>query len=160
MISARMTNAAVYFRAHDDLREALEAFRLERGVTLSAAVVELLALGLEAHSDGPSVSDLQRQVLQLQAELAKRDADVATARGELQHLRLGYHALEEHLKRADVGTCPTCRAPTSGYEFVVTRRCSACNGALSGAPPARDSAALWLIAGIAVALLAYAAVQQ
>lgn len=156
-----MANSAVYFRADDDLRDALSAFRQEKGLTLSAAVIQLLEIGLEAHSDGPSIADLQHQALELQAQLAKRETDLATTRGELQQLRFAYRSLEEHLRRANIGVCPTCHAATSGYEVVVARQCAACNGALSMAPTGRDSAdLLWLVAAIGVALLAYAAIQH
>jgi hypothetical protein len=156
-----VANPAVYFRADDDLRDSLEAFRQEKGLTLSAAVVELLEIGLEAHSDGPSIAHLQRRTSELETELAKRETDVATTRGELQQLRFAYRSLEEHLRRANIGVCPTCHAATSGYEVVVARQCAACHGPLSMAPTGRSSAdLLWLVAAIGVALLAYAAIQH
>src|SRR5437763_1766860 len=99
---------AIYFRASDDLREALETYRADRGLTLSGGVVDLVEVGLVAASDGPSIAKLQNELLELRAQLAEKGTQIAEIGGELKRWQLCYRALEEHLRRTEAGTCPHC----------------------------------------------------
>ena len=64
-------SAVVYARVADSLKEALEAHRAARGLTLTGAVVELLEQGLQAFADEQSVSELEAKLALVTSELEK-----------------------------------------------------------------------------------------
>jgi len=111
----------IYARVSEDLKGAVDSYATEQGVTLTAAVSDLLAQGLEAVAEAPVVADLRRRYEVVSESLRQQETKVATARSELAALRgLTIRALQQ------VGVCPTCQEPITGYDLLSTGTCPKC----------------------------------
>jgi len=120
-----MTTEVIYARVPEDLKEATARHAAEHGVTLTAAIVDLLERGLSASAASVSPDELQAQITTLASEKAQMAADLRAAVAELSTLR----ALADRTRKA-VGGCPTCGGPISGYDLLATGQCSHCAAAL------------------------------
>lgn len=123
-------SAVVYARVPDSLKQELEAHAAERGLSLTRAVVELVARGLEASADAQSVAELEWK-------LAASTSELAETRGRLKHAELGLQAAREREQttartysalaeraRQQLGLCPKCRRPVRGSDLLVSGHCS------------------------------------
>jgi len=108
--------ATIYARVDEDLKTATDQYAADRGMSLASAVSDLVSRGLVAASDEGSAAHLERRVRELEAELS-RVRDAATAMdGRLHQL---------------LGACQ-CGQPLSGYDLLVTGRCTACSRGITG----------------------------
>jgi hypothetical protein len=110
----------VYARVPGSLKQALEAHAGERGLTLTAAVVELLRHGLEAIASAPSLSELERQLAacrsergQLRARLQEAELRLEAARERQEIAAQSYRALAERT-RQQLARCSRCPNPSCG----------------------------------------------
>jgi hypothetical protein len=118
----------IYARVPDTLKEAADAYADERGVTLTGAVVDLLARGLAAASDERSVEQLELNLARVTTEKAKVEADLRAAQNELA----GFAALAQRANQF-IGKCPkkACSKDITGKDLLVVGSCSACGQSLS-----------------------------
>ncbi|MEV7625517.1 hypothetical protein [Actinoplanes sp. NPDC089786] len=107
-----MAQDVIYARVPPDLKEATDAYATRQGVTLTAAVTDLLERGLAAASDSRSVD-------QLDARLRTAEAQLAT--------------LTAFAERADhrIGDCPKCGKEITGRDLLAVGSCPHCGKALS-----------------------------
>lgn len=126
----------IYARVPPDLKAAADAYAVERGVTLTRVVVDLLDRGLSAVSDEHSVAELESKVVQLTAEKSAAEAELLAAKTELG-------AVKSFAQRAvrGIGTCPECGGGITGYDLLGAGQCSHCSHALSDliAPTSQSS---------------------
>jgi hypothetical protein len=117
----------IYARVEESLKEAVEAYRSDRGFTLTAAAVDLLERGLAAASDEASVRELTESLATASAERDAAVSELRSANGELGALR-ALAARAGH----QLGTCPKteCSSPITGYDLLATGRCPVCDTAL------------------------------
>jgi antitoxin component of RelBE/YafQ-DinJ toxin-antitoxin module len=115
----------IYARVPETLKDEAEAQAEERGVTLTTAVVDLLERGLASLSDERSVAKLESRVAKLSEEKTDVERELDTARVALDALRA---RTEQTL-----GTCPQCHMPITGYDVLVSSRCSNCGKGLLAA---------------------------
>ncbi len=132
-------SSVVYARVPDSLKEALQAHRSARGLTLTAASVELLEHGLEAFADERSVSELEAKLALLTSELEEtrgrlREAELRlqAAREREQLTARTYTALAARARQR-LALCPRCRQPVRGFDLLVSGHCpnSNCGTALT-----------------------------
>lgn len=112
----------IYARVPDALKEAADEYASERGVTLTSGVVDLLERGLAASSDERSIADLEAKLAQAAAAKAESDARLAALINELGGLRA--FAQRANL---EVGRCPKCTQPITGYELIALGQCRHCD---------------------------------
>lgn len=159
MLSFPDMSQVIYARVPDGLKEAADLYADKRGTTLTSAVVDLLGRGLAASSDERSVVELEAKLARAEAAKAEADARLAAAINELGGLR-GF-AQRANLQ---VGKCPACSQPITGYELMAEGRCRHCSGPLLDllAPPTNpslDQREIGLLLGaLGVALIAAAIV--
>jgi antitoxin component of RelBE/YafQ-DinJ toxin-antitoxin module len=106
----------IYARVPDQVKAAVDSFASAHGMTQAKAITDLLGRGLQAVADEKSISELERNVSTLTAEmetLRQRDQTTASA----------YQALAKRTAQP-VGACPQCGGSISGYDLLVTGRCS------------------------------------
>lgn len=140
----------IYARVPDSLKEAADSYAHDKGVTLTAAVVDLLERGLAAASDEESTTQLQLEVAQERASSAQLRAELERHRGELA-------AVEVVRQRAGqtMATCPNakCQRPVTAYQLLAVGRCGECGEGLSNliapatAPAGLDQRELLLLIG-------------
>ena len=111
----------IYARVPDALKEAVDAYAEERGVTLTSAVVDLLGRGMAAASDERSVADLETKLAKTTVEKAKVESKLETAMNELGGLR----AFAERAAQ-EIGKCPKCGEPITGYDLLARGQCRHC----------------------------------
>ena len=119
----------VYARVPDSLKEAVDLYAEQRGVTLTSAVVDLLERGLVAASDETSMTDLETKLAIASAEKAQVEANLTGAENELGTLRaFAQRSLQP------IGSCPnrTCGQPIRGYDLLALGHCPQCRQPLSG----------------------------
>jgi hypothetical protein len=118
----------IYARVPDTLKDAVDGYALERGTTLTSAVVNLLERGLVSTSDAPSVAQLEMRLATASAQRTEAEASLRSARLELQTLQ----SLSERTRQI-VGRCPreACARPITGYDLLVTGHCSSCREVLT-----------------------------
>jgi len=124
-----MTTSVIYARIPQLLKRDVDRFSAERGVTLTTAIGNLLARGLEAVANEQSVGRLEGEVAQLRAEkrvlsARLREAEVI-AREALKReeaMTGAQRSLAERIKQP-VGECPQCRTAVTGEDLLVTTRC-------------------------------------
>jgi hypothetical protein len=113
----------IYARVPDSLKEAADTYAGDRGVTLTAAVVDLLERGLAATTD-------ERSIGQLELNLARVSAEKAQVEAELQATKTELAAVETVFQRASqpLGTCPKkgCGSDFTGYDLLAVGRCGTC----------------------------------
>lgn len=106
----------IYARVPDHVKEAADSYASAKGVTLANAVASLLDRGLQAAADEQSVAELEQRVVSLSGEVeVLRERDHATSSA--------YQALAQRTAQS-VGACPNCGEPISGYDLLVSGRCS------------------------------------
>jgi len=122
-------STAIYARVPDSLKQALHAHAAERGLTLTAALVALLAQGLEAIAEKPSVAELEEKLAVASSERAQTHLRLQEAGLRLQAAREreettahSYRALAERT-RQPLASCPRCREPVRGDDLLVSGHC-------------------------------------
>lgn len=146
----------IYARVPDGLKEAADAYAADGGVTLTAAVVDLLSRGLAAAGDEQSVADLQLSLAETRTENAELRGKLEAADAELRTLEV----LGERTRRI-MGTCPNdaCYHPVTAYELLAVGRCDQCGQNLpnplapAGAVNGPDERELLLLLGTIGALV-------
>jgi hypothetical protein len=123
-----MSTDVIYARVPSAMKEAADAYASRRGVTLTAAVVDLLDRGLAALSDERSVAELERNLQRVTAEKQGAEAALHATGIELGALR----ALAQRAARA-MGTCPnrSCGQPVTGIDLLATGQCHSCGQAMA-----------------------------
>jgi hypothetical protein len=101
----------VYARVSAELKQAVDDYAEERGMSLASAVSDLLETGLEGASNAQSIKSLEIINQQLQGDLAQ-----ARQAGNVLDSRL----------RQQLGRCH-CGAELTGRDFLVSGQCPACS---------------------------------
>lgn len=125
--------AVVYARIASGLKGQVEAYANDRGVTLTAAVADLLERGLEAVSNAASVDQLQHRVAELDRQLSTARIELAEAnatRSSLQERERGLQTLAQRAEQT-LGPCPLCKKPVSGFDVLVSGHCPSCGRGLA-----------------------------
>lgn len=141
----RMASATIYARVPEQTKDAAVEFAAQHGLTLTSALHDLLALGLESAAGSTTVTALQAEVGQLQEQVRQLEATVQTqalAHARLQHeLAALRQAADVWVQRADlpVGTCPSCDHPLSGADVLITGHCSQCQTSTSALVEPKES---------------------
>jgi rubrerythrin len=127
----------VYARIPEALKQALGAHASARGVSLTAALVELLEQGLEASAEERSAAGLERELALARIELAETGGRLRETELRLEAARereelsaRTYRALAERA-RQELASCPRCREPVRGSDLLVSGHCPRCGKALS-----------------------------
>ena len=121
--------AVVYARVSEPLKQALHAHAATRGLTLTAAVVELLDHGLEAIATRGSLAQRERALARARSELAQTQARLRQAELRLQAAREREQATAQTTTalaaraRQKLTLCPQCRQPVNGYDLLVSGHC-------------------------------------
>lgn len=105
-----MPTPTVYARVTPELKDAVDVFAEERGMSLASAVTDLLVRGLEASSSEDSVRVLEARAQQMQADLSQVQQAAAVMDGRLRQV---------------LGTCD-CGSSLAGRDFLVTGCCPSC----------------------------------
>ena len=107
----------VYTRVPEALKQALQARARERGLSLNAAVCELVERGLEASADERAGEGLERalaacagELEQERARLAEADLRLEAAR-EREEARARIERALAERARHELASCPQCREP-------------------------------------------------
>ena len=132
-----MSTDVIYARVPAELKEAAEQHAADRGYTLTAAVSELLGLGLEALHNARSIQALQQRIATLEHDL--EDARVARQQEELrrqvaeQQAEMLRSVAGNWSQRAQqrIGQCPDCGAQVTGMDLLVAGTCPACKHAVN-----------------------------
>src|SRR5512142_499660 len=96
----RSMSQTIYARVPDAIKQSADRYAEQRGVTLAAAVADLLDRGLRATATERSAARVEQQVAQLSAE-------VEALRVREQSQAGAYATLAQRIA-LPVGTCPTC----------------------------------------------------
>lgn len=152
-----MPTEVIYARVPTALKEACDAYAAQRGATLTGAVVDLLDRGLSAVSDERSVAELEKNLAEATAAKNVAEAALHAAQTELG-------AVKAFAQRAgrEVGTCPKCNEPITGYDLLGVGACPRCSQALSSliapaaASPTLDQRELMFLVGALGAVLGIA----
>lgn len=137
----------IYVRVPESTKEATRSYAATRGVTLTAAISDLLGRGLEALENDESVVRLQQQVQEKTQEVKDLEARVQ-----------GLAALST----TSLGTCPTCNAVVTALDVVGRRACAnghplqPDNTATQAAPGLDERQAMVLFGAVALLLGALA----
>lgn len=121
-----MSTEVIYARVPKPLKDAADAYASQRGTTLTGAVVDLLERGLCAVSDERSVVKLEKNLAEVTAAKNAAEAQLLVAKAELGAVK----AFAQRAAR-EVGTCPQCREPITGYDLLSVGRCAHCARPLS-----------------------------
>lgn len=128
----------LYGRVSRALKEALTARARERGLSLNAALVELLERGLQEEAEEGSRAALEaslaasaRALEEARAELAAAEGRLALASEREAQTQVVLGALAERA-RQELGQCPRCRKPVRGVDYLVGGSCPHCGKALTG----------------------------
>jgi hypothetical protein len=105
-----MSTPTVYARVSSDLKEAVDTFAEQRGMSLASAVTDLLGRGLEAATSEESVRGLEAHTQHLQAELSQVRQAASMMEGRFRQV---------------LGKCQ-CGNPLTGRDFLVTGSCPGC----------------------------------
>ncbi|MBU2663582.1 hypothetical protein KOI35_08695 [Actinoplanes bogorensis] len=107
-----MAQDVIYARVPPSLKKATDAYAAHHGVTLTAAVADLLERGLAAASDSRSTDELDARLRAAEAQLATLTAFAARA---------------DHR----VGDCPKCSEEITGRDLLAVGSCPHCSSPLS-----------------------------
>jgi hypothetical protein len=116
----------IYARVPSGVKEAADIYSSDRGMTLTAAVVDLLERGLAAVTDESSIAELERKLNRVTSEKTEAESELKVARSELTVLR----AFAERATRTKVGKCPGCQREITGYDLLGTGQCPKCERSL------------------------------
>jgi hypothetical protein len=158
----------IFARVGSEVRHAVGAYAGARGMTLTAAVSDLLKRGLEAASDEDSVSRLEQSVGELRLSLAERDRLLQEERGRSAATEQREQYLQHFVSQLDtapIGRCPQigCQTPISPIDLVVRRTCKRGHGLgqvlekASQAPGMNSGEVLAVIGGLGLVLALLAA---
>lgn len=127
MLAYADMSQVVYARVPETLKDALDTYSVDRGVTLTSAVVDLLGRGMAAASDERSVAELEAKLARVSTEKVQVEAKLATATNELG----GLQAFAQRAVQA-VGTCPnpSCGKSITGYDLLALGWCHHCQQTL------------------------------
>ncbi len=127
-----MASTVVYARVPPEIKEAAEAHAEARGMTLTAAITDLLSRGLEATENLRSAGALEAEAHRLRAELDGARAEVAGAQAQAQAVTASFQSLSHRLTQP-LAPCPNqaCRGPVRGYDLLVTGKCPRCRTSLA-----------------------------
>lgn len=127
-----MASTVVYARVPPEIKEAAEAHAEARGMTLTAAITDLLSRGLEATENLRSAGALEAEAHRLRAELDGARAEVAGAQAQAQAVTASFQSLSHRLTQP-LAPCPNqaCRGTVRGYDLLVTGRCPRCRASLA-----------------------------
>jgi hypothetical protein len=162
-----MRSESLYFRATNELRQAVDEYSAGQGITLSASLGRLVERGLEAVANEDSVQRIQTELEQRREELAAARLTLAQAEGQVRVLQerdmkwqVFHKSIEQQLKSAPGGKCKHCHQPMSAFDLVIAKTCAKCGKSVNE-PAALPDASGWvaLIAGIGI-LLAVSASQK
>lgn len=118
----RMAADVLYARTNPALKLAVDAYALNRGLKMNAAVIDLVQRGLAAAAE----EDTTRARLEhLEAERAALTAKLSGFQNQSQVLTA---FLEQTM--GPVGVCPSCSHKVTGLDLLRTR-CPKCGSALS-----------------------------
>ena len=121
--------AVVYTRVPETLKQALDSYAGEQGISVNAATIGLIEHGLE-HDQ--TQDELERQ----RTRLTQTEQALQTARTREQTSRRLHRSLAEKAAQP-IGSCPHCRKPITGYDLLATSSCPHCQKPLSSyLPPA------------------------
>lgn len=125
--------AVVYARIASGLKGQVEAYASEHGITLTAAVVDLLERGLEAASNAASLEQLRDRIVEQDHQLSAARVELAEATATLSSLRERERGLRTLAQRAEqtLGPCPHCSKPVSGFDVLITGHCPSCTRGLT-----------------------------
>ena len=130
-------SAVVYTRVPEALKHVLQARARERGLSLNAAVCELIERGLEASADERASEGLERalaacasELEQTRARLAEADLRLEAAR-EREQASARIHGALAARARHELASCPQCREPVRGTDLLVSGHCPKCSKALT-----------------------------
>src|SRR5712692_1949445 len=122
-------SAVVYARVPEALKQVVQRHALERGLTLTGAVVELLERGVESIAAGRSVAELERKLALAASERERAEARVREAglrlraAGERERIIARVYAAVSERARQQLARCPRCREPVRGSDLFVSGRC-------------------------------------
>lgn len=123
-----MSTEVIYARVPAPTKEAADAYAGQRGVTLTAAVVDLLDRGLASISNERSIAELEINLQRARAEKQSAQAALHVMSTELGALR----ALAQRAARP-MGTCPSkpCAQPITGLDLLASGQCHSCGQPLA-----------------------------
>lgn len=127
-----MASTVIYARVPAEVKEAAESHAESRGMTLTAAITDLLSKGLEASENARSAQSLEVEVQRLRAQLDGARAEVAGAQTQAQAVTASFQSLSHRLGQP-LAPCPNhaCGGPVRGYDLLVTGRCPRCRTSLA-----------------------------
>ncbi len=127
------STSVVYARIASGLKAQVESYAGDRGMTLTAAVVDLLERGLEAVSNAASVDELRERIVEQDRQLAAARVDLAEVNVTLSSLQERERSLQTLAQRAGqtLGPCPHCGKPVTGFDVLVTGHCPNCKRGLT-----------------------------
>lgn len=139
-----MATTTIYARVPTELKEAIDAYTAEHGMTLASAVADLLGRGMEASSDEQSVKALEARAVELQREL--------------DQVKPALDAIHQRLPQK-LGVCQ-CGRDLTGGDLLIAGTCPACSRSLTGALAGADQEAVKVnrsdlapfLAGVGIAL--------
>lgn len=111
-----MATPTVYARVTPELKDAVDSFAEERGMSLASAVTDLLVRGLEAATNEESVRVLEARAQQLQVDLSQVQQAATVIDGRLRQV---------------LGSCE-CGSALTGRDFLVTGSCPGCGHGVAG----------------------------
>ena len=125
--------AVIYARIAAGLKGQVEIYARDRGMTLTAAVVDLLERGLEAVTNAGSVEQLRERISDQDRELSSARVEMAEATATLSSLRERERSLQTLAQRSGqiLGPCPHCSKPVTGFDVLVTGHCPSCGRGLT-----------------------------
>jgi hypothetical protein len=130
-------SAVVYTRVPEALKQAVQARARERGLSLNAAVCELVERGLQARADKRASEGRERALAACASELEQERARLAEAELRLEAARereQGRARIERALAeraRHELASCPQCRERVRGTDLLVSGHCPKCGRALT-----------------------------
>jgi hypothetical protein len=129
--------ATIYARIPDKLKSELDAYSANRHVKLTAAMVELMEIGLDSVQNETTVAALEQRLAGTTEQAAEAHAlaeQAENARAALQATLNGQteaYALVGGRLSQPIGFCPSCKKPITGRNLIVSNACGECSASLS-----------------------------
>ena len=132
-----MSTEVIYTRVPSEIKDAVGAHASAHQTSITAAVAELLRLGVESAANRRAVEATTSRVDDLEDRLRREQEKRAQVE---QRLALLEQSAATWAKRAEqgVGKCPKCPKVISGYDLLVTGECSACRATISLLMPEKE----------------------